>query len=496
MSKHKSELAQYVLLPARGLRATVASQDALFRSLEAEIGTARVAHVGVSPMPRPKLRVLDSIQEDKAKLVEMAPGDMMAMRVQHPGVRIVPVDFYQTAVAPRAHVDQPAKKAATVAIRIKLTFLSAADDKPIAGAHVVAFTDFDAREGDEGTTNAHGEVAFTLGGSSVKVQRLYVYPARGFWGLLKKNVVLTSGKSFKLRPLTFPFLDSLAHFYGAAQANDGAGVRVGVIDTGCGPHADLLVAGGENTVLGEASTDFVDNGDGHGTHVAGIIAAHGAVPSGRSGVAPGVAVMSYRVFGKGARNATNFAIAKAVDRAVDASCDLINMSLGGGPPNAAITSAIADAREQGTAVIVASGNDDRNPVAFPASDPRAVAVSAMGRKGTFPGVSTEAGDIARPFGDDKKNFLAAFSNVGPETALTSTGVGIVSCVPGGYAVMSGTSMACPAVTGFTARVLAARPDILAMAHDQARSDAIVQLVFAAAKSLGFGLNFEGRGLPS
>ena len=57
-------------------------------------------------------------------------------------------------------------------------------------------------------------------------------------------------------------------------------------------------------------------------------------------------------------------------------------------------------------------------------------------------------------------------------------------------------MACPAVTGCAARLLANRRVILDMARDQARSDAIVQLLFSAAKALGFGTDAEGRGLPS
>ena len=70
----------------------------------------------------------------------------------------------------------------------------------------------------------------------MKVQRLYVYPARDFWGLLNKSVKLTSGLSFKLQAIRFPFEDALAHFYGTAGGGDGVGVRVGVIDTGARPE--------------------------------------------------------------------------------------------------------------------------------------------------------------------------------------------------------------------------------------------------------------------
>jgi subtilisin len=184
------------------------------------------------------------------------------------------------------------------------------------------------------------------------------------------------------------------------------------------------------------------------------------------------------VFGSGSDRASNFAIAKAIDRAVADGCDLINMSLGGGPPDPLTQAAIADARSSGTLVIVAAGNDDRSPVSFPAADERAVAISAMGRKGTFPGGTVEVSEIAPPFGTDKKNFIAAFSNIGVEIDLTGTGVGIISTVPGGYVAMSGTSMACPAVTGFAARVLSGLPALRNMARAQARSDAIAKALLS------------------
>jgi subtilisin family serine protease len=100
-----------------------------------------------------------------------------------------------------------------------------------------------------------------------------------------------------------------------------------------------------------------------------------------------------------------------------------------------------------------------------------------------------------PYGSDRNNFIAAFSNVGPQVDLTGPGVGIVSTVPGGYAALDGTSMACPAVTGLAAKLLSVRGDILNMSRDQARSDAIAQLLLQAARPLGFGPTYEGHGIP-
>jgi len=90
----------------------------------------------------------------------------------------------------------------------------------------------------------------------------------------------------------------------------------------------------------------------------------------------------------------------------------------------------------------------------------------------------------------------SFSNVGSQIDVTGPGVGVVSTVPeSAYAIMSGTSMATPAVTGLAARVLARHGDVLTATRDAARADTIVKLVLQSAKTLGFGAKFEGQGLP-
>jgi subtilisin len=269
---------------------------------------------------------------------------------------------------------------------------------------------------------------------------------------------------------------------------------VGIVDTGSGPHKDVPISGGQNTVVGEDPKDFADNGDQHGTHVAGIVGARG--PATRmSGYAPQCTLRAYRVFGKGKEGASNYSIAKAIDAAVADGCDIINMSLGSqGPADPATASAIADARAKGTVVVVASGNDSLHQVGQPAADPRAVAVGAFGRKGLYPNDSASADDVGKKSSKDKQLFMANFSNWGVEIDFAGTGVAIVSTVPGDqWAVMDGTSMACPSVTGAIARLLSANPAVMRMPRDQARSDAILQLAYAAAKPLGFGAEFEGNG---
>jgi subtilisin len=503
----KAAVQRYVVLPPRGLQSSgeagLESLGVALRRMDigAAAGVAGKTIPGLSPAVSARVKVVDSIHEDGAKLVEMSSETMLELRAAQPGLRIVPEVFYEPMVFRPEVVSKVKKKAATgaaaaVATKIVLTVRSKADKSPLKGVRIVAFTNFALREGLEGTTNAQGKVSLAFGTPSQKLDRLYVLPDLGFWGGLRTKITIKTGTIVDLDPIALTDDDCVRHVYGRAALTVGAGVTVGVVDSGIDiSHPDLKVAGGQNTVVGETAGDFGDNGGHHGTHVGGIVAARGAMP----GVAPGVALRSYRVFAKhvpGQQDrASNFAISKAIDRAVADQCDLINMSLGGGDPDDATRSAIADARAAGTLVIVAAGNDGRQAVSFPASDPRSVAVSAMGRAGTFPAGSEPEGDVQAPFGKDKADFVAAFSNIGPPVDVTGPGVGVVSTVPGGYAIMSGTSMACPAITGATARLLAASPTVLAMPRDQARSDAIAKLLFQAAKALGFGTDFEGQGLP-
>ncbi len=103
----------------------------------------------------------------------------------------------------------------------------------------------------------------------------------------------------------------------------------------------------------------------------------------------------------------------------------------------------------------------------------------MGGSEPFPkGLNPTAASL--PFGKDKKNFIADFSNIGPETDLTGPGVGVISTVPSGFGVMSGTSMATPAETGAAARLLATKPQILKMPRDQNRAAARYRNRFAIA----------------
>lgn len=496
MPTAKSPSQRFLLLPPRGLQASASPASAHLGKL---LRTVAPRNALSKALPVKGLKVLDSVHEDGIKLVEMSASAMRQLRKTAPGLRIIPEVFYRTARLPMEAISKRAAASASKAGATRTSgehvlYLIDTSGAAVAGAHVVAFTNYAQGEGAEGKSRADGGVTLRLGPAK-RIQRLYVYPSHSVWPLVRANLTLPRSQPITLASIDLSITDSLRHFADRVPGADGHGVTVGIIDTGVGPHRDIKVAGGANTVTGEKESDFHDS-DQHGTHVAGIVGARGLAAGGMSGLAPQATLRAYRVFGQGSEGASNFAIAKAIDRAVSDGCDLINMSLGGGPADPATSAAIADARVAGVAVVCASGNDGLPVVSHPGADSRALAVGAFGRKGLMPSNSVSASHIG-VLGKDKLNFMADFSNHGSAIDFAGPGVGVVSTVPSNlWAVMDGTSMSSPAITGAVARLLSANVALLNAARDQKRSDAILQMAFEAADALGFGAEYEGSGWPT
>lgn len=489
--------ARCILLPANNTEASGNANPEIASFLVTLSNSIKASGKGfinlkVRNAPRKKspsisVKVVDSINEDGAKLVEINEEQLADFRFSYPGLRIIPEMFYRKPPLPFKEILVRSKRnVQTISSVITVTDN---DNNPVAGCDIAAFTNFEKREGAGGKTNNSGKIKLDL--TTSKIERLYIYPQHTYWGFFKKNFTLSATLDVKLVAIDTSFTDSLRFFYKTTSLPPiENAVKVAVIDTGVGPHDDLTVAGGANTIEGEDEKDFADNGEGHGTHVAGIIAANG----GLKGVAAGVQIYSYRVFPK-VGDASNFYIMKAIKKAVDDGCDLINMSLGSPELDEGLVSYIKDAYNKGVLCFAANGNDDRRPVSFPAAYSLCVAVSAMGRKGTFPPNTVQKSIVKAPFGKDKDNFIADFSNVGPETDLTAPGVGIISTFPGNlYAIMDGTSMACPAAVGMAARLLSARPDILALPKNQQRTDEMLKYLAQHTREMGFSATFEGKGM--
>ena len=209
-------------------------------------------------------------------------------------------------------------------------------------------------------------------------------------------------------------------------------VVVAVVDTGVDyTHPDLV-----GPVDAAADYDFV-NGDssamddnGHGTHVAGIIAAIADNGVGGAGVAPGCRILPVKVLdSKGSGDTVG--VAAGIRYAADAGAKIINLSLAG-PSDATMGNAVAYAQGKGCVVVAAAGNEGSDGGAsYPARYAGVVGVGAT----------------------DPSNARATFSNYGIGVDIAAPGVNVLSTLPGGgYGSLSGTSMASPFVSAVAALV--------------------------------------------
>ena len=141
------------------------------------------------------------------------------------------------------------------------------------------------------------------------------------------------------------------------QGIDGEGIKIAVIDTGVDfTHPDLLGWGKDGKVVG--GYNFVNEGkrpmdtNGHGTQVAGVIAADGQI----KGVAPKAKILAYKVSEDG-EGVSSELIVRAINKAVEDGADIINISLGVNKTNSKIDRAVDRALEREIFVVTAAGND-------------------------------------------------------------------------------------------------------------------------------------------
>jgi subtilisin family serine protease len=233
------------------------------------------------------------------------------------------------------------------------------------------------------------------------------------------------------------------------SGNRGSGVKVAIIDTGIDyTHSDLAnnfdaIVKGYDFV--NSDSDPMDD-NGHGTHVAGVVAA-GDNDFGVVGVAPEAELYALKALdetGSGYVSDVVAAIMWATDPNNDGNTDdrmdVINMSFGGTYNSWLLDAACLLAYYQDELILVAAAGNSGNPggggdnVGYPAAYDSVIAVAATNQS------------------DER----ASWSSTGPDVELAAPGVSIYSTLPGNsYGTYSGTSMACPHVVGVAALVIAA-----------------------------------------
>lgn len=228
----------------------------------------------------------------------------------------------------------------------------------------------------------------------------------------------------------------------AWDVTKGNGVKVAVIDTGIDMnHPDLS---GKVVAQKVFTTTSIDDKFGHGTHVAGVIAANTNNSQGIAGVCPDCKLLVAKAMNDSGLG-SNSVLAQAIIWATDNGAKVINMSEGGSENAQVQAEAVGYAWEKGSIVIAAAGNNNSNAQFYPAALPNVVSVASSDNL-------------------DKKS---SFSNYGTWVNLAAPGTAIFSTMPTkayvmqeqdnlalNYDYLSGTSMATPVVSGVAGLVWA------------------------------------------
>ncbi|WP_108945711.1 S8 family serine peptidase [Shewanella halifaxensis] len=242
-------------------------------------------------------------------------------------------------------------------------------------------------------------------------------------------------------PKRYLMAETSPYGIGMVQANlvsdsQTANRKVCITDTGYDlGHVDLPSSGvtGDDGYGSNNTGNWYNDGNGHGTHVAGTIAAIGGNNQGVVGVNPSglVGLHIVKVFNDSGSWAYGSDLVAAVNQCVNAGADIISMSLGGGGSSSAERQAFANAANQGVLSIAAAGNDGNSKMSYPASYDEVMSVAAV----------------------DSSGNKASFSQYNSQVEIAAPGVDVNSTWnDGGYKAISGTSMATPHVAGVAALV--------------------------------------------
>ena len=245
-------------------------------------------------------------------------------------------------------------------------------------------------------------------------------------------------ESIEIDAIRKPMAQTTPYGYTMVQANqfgqsDTTARKVCVIDTGYNlGHPDL--PGINDGVTGQANNSAVGNwyndGNGHGTHVAGTIAAYDN-NEGVVGVYPGVDLHIVKIFNDNGQWTYASDLIEAISQCQDAGSNVVNMSLGGGSSSTTERNAMQSFTDAGMLLVAAAGNDGNSAKSYPASYDAVMSVAAV----------------------DSNENRASYSQYNDQVEIAAPGSAVQSTYPTNtYAALSGTSMATPHVAGGAALV--------------------------------------------
>ena len=258
---------------------------------------------------------------------------------------------------------------------------------------------------------------------------------KGQLNKLRKNPNIASISPDPRRRLmaqTTPYGINMVQASQFAQSDTGART-VCIIDTGYNlGHPDLPDSNGGVSGVGNNSAvgNWYNDGNGHGTHVAGTIAAYDNT-QGVVGVYPGVDMHIVKIFDDNGNWTYASNIIDGIQQCKDAGSNVVNMSLGGGGSSSAEASAMQGFEDDGILLVAAAGNDGNSVKSYPASYDAVVSVAAV---------------------DSNANH-ASYSQYNSQVEIAAPGSSVYSTYPtNSYATLNGTSMATPHVAGAAALV--------------------------------------------